>query len=272
MSKTTKRVVLALVLLCLSLGGTALYFRGSGSSEHAKVAAVAGQPSTPIAAAPMLAVTPSPSPPPATAEPVAPPEERASPTVARSRKGEERERASDEPREERRSHRKKAALALEDPEPAARSRSQAPSVVAPGAAPAEPSLPQPKFGNIAIDVRPKLGDAVQSFEIVKVAASVDGRAVAELDGKSFSPHKGEVEAWNGAIEAGAHVLNIVVEYHGNGHGVFSYFDGYRYTARSSTLFRLDEGARLHMLVDLVDKGGVNTAFEKRLAIAFAPRP
>jgi len=133
-------------------------------------------------------------------------------------------------------------------------------------------MPQNRLGNVAIEVRPKLGDAVQSFQIVKVAASVDGRQVSALDGQSFGEHKNEVQAWNGNIEAGEHVLNIVVEYHGNGHRVFSYFDGYRYTARSSTHFRLDEGARLQMMVDLLDTGGVNTPFERRLAIAFATKP
>jgi hypothetical protein len=217
-------------------------------------------------------------------EPVAPPGDRAAATAAGSGNDEERGRASGAPREERRSHRGKA-LAMEEPTPAT-SESQTPTVAAPAepapatsesqtptvAAPAEPPMPQHRRGNVAIEVRPKLGNAVQSFEIVKVAASVDGYEVSALDGKSFGPHRSEVEAWNGTIDAGEHVLNVVVEYHGNGHGVFSYFDGYRYTARSSTHFRLDEGARLQMMVDLIDKGGVNTAFDKRLAIAFAAKP
>jgi hypothetical protein len=133
------------------------------------------------------------------------------------------------------------------------------------------SMLQKKWGNVAVELRPKLG-AVQSFEIVKVAISVDGREVSVVDGKSFGQHNNAIEAWSGTIETGAHILAVLVEYEGNGHNVFSYFKGYRYTARSRTLFRVDEGARLHMLVDLVDKGGVNTAFEKRLAIAFAAEP
>jgi len=217
-------------------------------------------------------------------EPAAPPGDRAAATVARSGNDELRGHASGAPREERRSHQEKA-LAIAEPPPAT-SESQSGAVAAPAepapaasepqtrtvAAPAEPLLPQQRRGNVAIEVRPKLGGAVQSFEIVKVAASVDGHEVSALDGKSFGPHKSEVEAWNGTIDAGEHVLNVVVEYHGNGHGVFSYFDGYRYTARSSTHFRVDGGGRSEMKVDLIDKGGVNTAFDKRLAIAFATKP
>ena len=271
MSKTTKRVALALVILCLCVGGTALYFRGTGTLQEAAKPAAGGQPSTLMAIAPApapapaMAPAPVPPSPPAAAEPVAASgDHREAATVARSGNDDERAPTSRAPREERRSRRKKA-LAMAKAVPAAgESHAQA--------ATAEVTAPQNRQGHVAIAVRPKLGAAVQSFDIVKVAASVDGHEVSALDGKSFGPHKDEVEAWNGSIDAGEHVLNIVVEYHGNGHGVFSYFDGYRYTARSSTHFHLNEGAQLQMVVDLIDKGGVNTAFEKRLAIAFGEKP
>jgi hypothetical protein len=255
LSKTTKRVALALVLLCLTLGGTALYQRKTGSS-HEATQSTAAEPSTPIATAPTSAAP----------TPAAPPGDRAAAVVAQPEEHEAREHVRREPREERSAHRKKS-LAMAGRASAIR-ESQSPAA----APPAEPPTPQSRRGNVAIEVRPKLGDAVQSFEIVKVAASVDGHEVSALDGKSFGQRNNEVQAWNGTVEAGEHVLNVVVEYHGNGHKVFSYFNGYRYTARSSTHFRVDEGGRLQMVVDLVDTGGVNTAFEKRLAIAFAARP
>jgi hypothetical protein len=133
------------------------------------------------------------------------------------------------------------------------------------------AVPQERWGNLTIQIRPKLGDTVHAFALAKVAAFVDGRQVSALDGKSFGQRNTEVQAWNSTITAGEHVLNVVVEYHGNGHSVFSYFDGYRYTARSSAPFRIEEGRRLEMMVDLLDRGGVNTPFEQRLAIAFAKR-
>src|SRR5262249_26077318 len=71
LSKTTKRVALVLLLLCLSLGGTVLYRHGTGSSEGRREAA-AGGPAKAIAPAP----TPAPGATPAIAPP-SPPEERA---------------------------------------------------------------------------------------------------------------------------------------------------------------------------------------------------
>ena len=127
------------------------------------------------------------------------------------------------------------------------------------------------MGNVAIRVRPKLGGKVQAFQIVKIVAFVDAIEVVAIDDKNFWQGKPEIELWKGSLPAGEHQLKVVVDYHGNGHSVFSYFDSYHYAATSSTLFQLQEGARLEMMIDLVDKGGVNTAFDKRLQIAFAPR-
>jgi hypothetical protein len=199
-------------------------------------------------------------------EPVAPPGDRARPGVAHPGGREDGRPARREPGEEGRSHRRKA-LALAAPA-AATSKSQEQAAALSAAL----SMLQKKWGNVAIELRPKLGDAVQSFEIVKVAIWVDGREVSALDGKTIGQHKSGVEAWNSTIETGAHILAVNIEYQGNGHHVFSYFNDYRYTARSRTLFRVNEGERLQMLVDLVDKGGMNTSFDKRLAIAFAAEP
>jgi len=284
-SKTTKRVAPALLLLCFFLGGTALYRLRTSSSQETRQAA-ADQPSAPIAPVVVpssAAAVAEPVAPPAdragasvaqprgravvpssgvaVAEPVAPPGDRARPDVAQAGGSDEGGPARREP-EEGRPHRKKTVALAARAAAASKSQEEASAVAAALA------MLQPKWGSVAVKLRSRLGVAIQSFEIVKVAVWVDGREVSTLDGKSFHEEKDAVEAWNGTLETGAHILAVVVEYRGNGH-VFSYFNQYRYTARSRTLLRVDEGARLQMLVDLEDKGGVNTPFDKRLAIAFA---
>jgi hypothetical protein len=151
--------------------------------------------------------------------------------------------------------------------------SEEPAVVAPSSEvqAVAPTPPQEKLGDIAIRVRPKLGAKVQVFQIVKVVAFVDAKEIVAIDDKTFWQGKQDIDLWKGSLPVGEHVLNVLVDYHGNGHNVFSYFDTYHYATRSSTQFRLQEGARLEMMVDLVDKGGVNTAFDKRLQISFAQR-
>jgi hypothetical protein len=150
--------------------------------------------------------------------------------------------------------------------------SEVAAVVAPSAeepAAVAPAPPPRKLGDIAIRVRPKLGAKVQSFQIVKMVAFVDSEEIVAIDDKNFWQGKPEIDVWKGRLPVGEHVLKVVVDYHGNGHSVFSYFDTYHYATNSSTQFQLQEGARLEMMIDVVDKGGVNTAFDKRLQIAFA---
>jgi hypothetical protein len=137
--------------------------------------------------------------------------------------------------------------------------------------PEEAAVLRGKRGNMAIEFRPKLGGAVRAFQIMKISAFVDGRKVVAVDDKTFWEGKPQIELWQGELEAGAHVLTVEVAYRGNGHGVFSYFDNYHYDVRSSTQFRLEDGPRLQMMVDLIDKGGMNTSFDKRLLLAFAQR-
>jgi hypothetical protein len=268
LSKRTKRVGLAVLLLSLTLGGATLYLHANRSPGGAEQAA-AGKTSISIAAAPAptpVAATPLADPPVVDrARAPAPTIVIAAAVKARSdgaRRRARPERSEPGDKEPLRSE-KTVAVAIVEPE---RPAQQAAAPTAETAA-----VPQERWGNLTIQIRPKLGDTVHSFEIAKVAAFVDGRQVSALDGKDFGQHNPEVQAWNSTITAGEHVLNVVVEYHGNGHSVFSYFDGYRYTARSSTLFRIEDRARLEMTVDLLDRGGVNTPFERRLAIAFAKR-
>jgi hypothetical protein len=141
-----------------------------------------------------------------------------------------------------------------------------PAVEAPP--PAEPaSPPAPRPGTVVIRARASTGAA---FRLVRVNSWVDGREVFACQGDRLPPGA-EIELFEGSLPPGDHHLLVIAEYSGNGHHVFSYFDQYHYRARSSTQFRLGEGDRADLTVDLRDRGGANTAFEDRLAIAFRSR-
>jgi hypothetical protein len=123
------------------------------------------------------------------------------------------------------------------------------------------------MGTVTIRARAKMGTA---FQILKVTSSIDGLEVFSSGGAGLQQGQ-ELDLFKGTLPPGEHTLVVVAEYKGDGHRVFSYFDGYRYRARSSTRFQVQNGEKKDMTVDLSDKGGANTAFEDRLAIAFVTR-
>jgi len=261
LSKTTKRTVLVLLLLCLGLGGAVLYRRNTGSTEGMKQAAAPQPaPATVPEADPPIA-------PPAAAQAtdsITPRAARGVSAAAKKASNDELAHIDPEPREEQPAE-QRVALAEAD----AAVTPAAP--VEPELTPEEVALLRGKRGEMAVEFRPNLGSAVATFQIMKISTFVDGHKVAAVDDKTVWEGKPEIELWKGALEAGEHVLTVEVAYRGNGHHVFSYFDKYHYDVRSSTKFRLDEGPRLQMLVDLIDKGGMNTSFEKRLLLVFAQR-
>jgi hypothetical protein len=271
MSKTTKRTVLVLLLLCLGLGGAVLYRRGAGSSEGMKQT-VARQPASAIDPQSDPAIAPPPAASQAN-DSVAPRAARRLAVAEKTANSDEPAPGLPEPPEEQPSA-PTVALAEADADAEAAAAAEAAAPAAPvesGLTPEEAAVLRGKRGELAVAFRPKLGSAVAMFQIMKISAFVDGRKVAVIDDKAVWEGKPEIELWKGTLDAGEHVLTVEVAYHGNGHHVFSYFDKYHYDVRSSTQFRLDEGPRLQMMVDLIDKGGMNTSFEKRLLLTFAQR-
>jgi hypothetical protein len=229
--------------------------------------------------------SPAPAPPsaPAAGDPLAAPADHASDGEGKIRSERRHTDTRRESPDDERSSGRQRTVAEVEPGAGAGSK-EVPAVVAPSsgaavdAAPpsevpavAEPTPPPRKLADIAIKVRPMLGTKAPAFQIVRMVALIDTKEIVAIDDKTFWQGKQEIDLWKGRLPVGDHVLNVVVDYHGNGHSVFSYFDSYHYATHSSTQFQLQEGARLEMMIDIVDKGGVNTAFDKRLQIAFAPR-
>jgi hypothetical protein len=270
-SKNAKRVGLAALLLCLCVAGANVYRRLTGAPVGAPPPVAAPR----VASAPAERNPPPPPVAPAAPAPAVPAAESDTTALASqsesrggARKRVRRARREETPSIAGKSDEGAAPLAA-DVQPAAPAPADTPA--APAVAPAADAAPAPKAGShISIRIRPKLGPTVQDFQIVKVTALIDGRTICVAEGKGFEPDKG-LEVFRGNLEAGEHTLNVLAEYRGNGHSVFSYFDRYRYTARSSTQLRAEEGGKLEITVDLVDRGGANTAFEERLVIAFLQR-
>jgi hypothetical protein len=105
---------------------------------------------------------------------------------------------------------------------------------------------------------------------VELIYALDGAEIFQRKddtGKMFDQR--ELEIYNGSITPGSHTLSVEVIYRGNGYGVFSYLNGYRFTVKSSHTFTATEGKRLQLKVVGLEKGNpVTTDPKDRPAIDF----
>src|SRR5262245_18485369 len=73
----------------------------------------------------------------------------------------------------------------------------------------------------------------------------------------------EIPIFSGSIPPGDHSVQIVLNFQGNGYGVFTYLRGYKFEAKSSHSFTAVEGKTIALTVVALEKGGVTTPLEQR---------
>src|SRR5437660_7738272 len=76
-----------------------------------------------------------------------------------------------------------------------------------------------------------------AFRLVKVIYAIDGAQIfAKTDDTGRLDESKDFEIFNGSIVPGSHTISVMLEYQGNGYGVFSYLKGYHFKVRSSHTF------------------------------------
>jgi len=114
-----------------------------------------------------------------------------------------------------------------------------------------------------------LNEMGSSFLLEQAVYSLDGNQIFnELDQDASLSDKEKFEIFNGAIVPGNHNISVMLIYRGNGFGVFSYLQGYKFTIRSSYTFTAEEGKTTKVQVIGYEKGGVTTALEDRPNIKY----
>jgi hypothetical protein len=78
----------------------------------------------------------------------------------------------------------------------------------------------------------------------------------------------EIPIFSGSIPPGDHTLQVLLELHGYGYGVFSYLRGYRFQVKSSHSFTVTEGKTIQLNAIAWEKGGVTTPLEQRPAVRY----
>jgi hypothetical protein len=108
-----------------------------------------------------------------------------------------------------------------------------------------------------------------SFQLVKATFLLDGGPVFNKSDEGGSLAEREViDLFDGPVMPGDHTLSVVLQYRGNGYGIFSYLQGYSFKVRSSRTFTVAEGKALKLEVVGYEKGTVTTPLEERPAIRY----
>ena len=109
-----------------------------------------------------------------------------------------------------------------------------------------------------------------SFRMSRLVYALDGQQVfarADEDTSKLNDLK-SIDIFTGPIAPGNHTISVLVEYHGNGYGVFAYLKQYKFTVRSSHTFTATEGKETDVTVEGVEHGGITTQLRDRPAIDF----
>lgn len=110
-----------------------------------------------------------------------------------------------------------------------------------------------------------------TFELTRVVYLLDGAQIfpsgESLSGEALAEAE-TFDIYRGSIVPGEHTLSITLEYRGNGHGVFAYLEGYRFTVRSSHSFTAPEGRAMTLRVVGLESGGQTTPIEDRPTVRF----
>src|SRR5262249_18005577 len=81
----------------------------------------------------------------------------------------------------------------------------------------------------------------------------------------------EIPIFSGSIPPGDHTISVLLNFQGNGYGVFTYLRGYRFEVKSSHAFTAVEGKPIAITATALGKGGVTTPLEQRPAIEWHDR-
>jgi hypothetical protein len=108
-----------------------------------------------------------------------------------------------------------------------------------------------------------------SFRLVKAAYALDGVQIySKSDDTGRLADMPDFEIYNGAIQPGSHTLTVMLQYQGNGFGVFSYLKGYKFTAKSSQSFVAAESKTTSITVVGYEKGNMTTQLSDKPAVDF----
>ncbi|MCP3138530.1 dihydrolipoamide acetyltransferase [Pyxidicoccus xibeiensis] len=108
-----------------------------------------------------------------------------------------------------------------------------------------------------------------SFLLESVAYALDGAPIfTQVDNEGDLGKREELEIFNGRIVPGQHQIAVRLVYRGNGYGVFSYLEGYKFKVQSSYTFNAEPGKVSTVRVVGFEQGGLTTDLKDRPAVRY----
>ncbi len=103
-----------------------------------------------------------------------------------------------------------------------------------------------------------------AFRLTRALFVVDGAVqYNRADDTGALADQKEIPIFNGSIPPGDHTVQVVLNFQGNGYGVFTYLRGYKFEVKSAHSFTAVEGKTLTLTATALEKGGVTTPLEQR---------
>jgi ferric-dicitrate binding protein FerR (iron transport regulator) len=112
-----------------------------------------------------------------------------------------------------------------------------------------------------------------AFKLVHLSYVLDGKRIYQRDDEAGSlDRQRRLQVASFPAEPGEHTLEVRMVFRGNDRiGLFPYFKGYKFDARSSHSFRVAPGRRTTVVVTAFEKGGLATPLEELPSIRFRVR-
>lgn len=111
-----------------------------------------------------------------------------------------------------------------------------------------------------------------AFRLTRALFVIDGTVqYNRTDETGALADQKEIPIFSGSIPPGDHTVQVVLNFQGNGYGVFTYLRGYKFEVKSSHSFTATEGKTLTLTATALEKGGVTTPLEQRPAIEWGEK-
>jgi hypothetical protein len=111
-----------------------------------------------------------------------------------------------------------------------------------------------------------------AFRLTRALFVVDGAVqYNRQDDTGALADQKEIPIFNGSMPPGDHTVQVVLNFQGNGYGVFTYLRGYKFEVKSAHSFTSVEGKTLALVATALEKGGVTTPLEQRPTIEWGEK-
>lgn len=111
-----------------------------------------------------------------------------------------------------------------------------------------------------------------AFRLTRALFVIDGAVqYNKQDDSGALADQKEIPIFSGSMPPGDHTVQVVLNFQGNGYGVFTYLRGYKFEVKSAHSFTAVEGKTLALFATALEKGGVTTPLEQRPTIEWGEK-